>query len=281
MLGRLMVLTLDDNSNQNLHDRALLYYRLLKVSPASAKKVIIGDKQTLGKIEGEFAEDKDTSLRDAIFSEFDTLAVLFNEQSDSFILPEYRVGKVKPLEWVSPEDRLAQEMEEIGLSASISPPPNEYYGNNTIQLEEGKYNSVNLLDLGESDGHNKEPISNESKRYLILGPNLSSSQFQNLWEKLGTGLNIKREVSSIPESTKSVDTNLNQLNIKTIASGNKPDSMRFFFYAYDLDSEVYLLQCSLMKKTRCLDLLIKTSKKESDEMETTIADIITRIFASS
>lgn len=112
MLGRLLSAAVNDFSSQDLHDRALLYYRLLTVSlaptfcpprltphptirpladyppPAAAllqtdlnvaRTVILGHKSKL--IATDFAEERDTGLRDKLYAEFNTLSILYGKPS--------------------------------------------------------------------------------------------------------------------------------------------------------------------------------------------------------
>lgn len=57
MLGRLLARAVNDVSSQDLHDRALLYHRLLKHDPEVARRVCCCEKPP---VSGEFAEDRDT-----------------------------------------------------------------------------------------------------------------------------------------------------------------------------------------------------------------------------
>ncbi|CAM9506027.1 unnamed protein product, partial [Heterosigma akashiwo] len=58
MLGRLLAAALRDASCQDLHDRALLYYRLLRANPEIAKQVIASNIQPVA----HFAEEIDTGF---------------------------------------------------------------------------------------------------------------------------------------------------------------------------------------------------------------------------
>lgn len=57
MLGRLLARAVNDVSSQDLHDRALLYHRLLKHDPEVARRVCCCERPT---VNGDFAEDRDT-----------------------------------------------------------------------------------------------------------------------------------------------------------------------------------------------------------------------------
>lgn len=57
MLGRLLARAVNDVSSQDLHDRALLYHRLMRHDPEVARRVCCCERPPLA---GEFAEDRDT-----------------------------------------------------------------------------------------------------------------------------------------------------------------------------------------------------------------------------
>lgn len=84
MLGRLLKSALNDNSNQDLHDRSLLYYRLL-TGNVSATASLFAAGVACSSIEGDFAEKKDMELNKKLFFEFNSLAVIFGMPSIQFI----------------------------------------------------------------------------------------------------------------------------------------------------------------------------------------------------
>lgn len=90
MLGRLLRKAVNDTSNQDLHDRALLCYRLLASNIRTAESVFAVGAATRG-IEGDFAEKKEVSLKKKIFGEFNTLAVTFGMPSEQFVEEKYQL----------------------------------------------------------------------------------------------------------------------------------------------------------------------------------------------
>lgn len=86
MLGRLLTFALDDASSQDLHDRALFYVRLLREDVEAARDVIACP---IPPISDEFAEEKDSAELDSLFSEFNTLSIMYGERSEQFTAPEY------------------------------------------------------------------------------------------------------------------------------------------------------------------------------------------------
>jgi AP-4 complex subunit beta-1 len=89
MLGRLLRQALNDSTNQDLHDRALLYYRLLSAD-VNAASAIVCTGPACTAAEQRFAEDKDTELDTKLFAEFNTLAIVFKSPSTQFVQEKYR-----------------------------------------------------------------------------------------------------------------------------------------------------------------------------------------------
>ncbi|CAK9045046.1 unnamed protein product [Durusdinium trenchii] len=68
MLGRLLQEAIQDCTHPDVRDRALLYYRLLQVSPEEARRVICAPKEVVE----EFQEEMDADLKDRVFEEFNS-----------------------------------------------------------------------------------------------------------------------------------------------------------------------------------------------------------------
>ncbi len=60
-----------------MHDRALLYYRLLQQGVEIAERVVNPPKQAVSV----FADTQSSEIRDRIFDEFNSLAVVYQEVS--------------------------------------------------------------------------------------------------------------------------------------------------------------------------------------------------------
>lgn len=93
MLGRLLSVAVNDSSNQDIHDRALLYYRILSTDLTVAGKLFKSQNE-LGLHELSelgFAESKDYEQNNKVFVEFNTLAVIYGISSNRFIADEYQL----------------------------------------------------------------------------------------------------------------------------------------------------------------------------------------------
>lgn len=96
MLGRLLSLAVNDTNNQDVHDRALLYYRLLSANELEAAKSLFAtsvlEQPLMPAASGfVFAEDLDDDLRQKVFREFNTLAVIYGMPSSQFVDDKYQL----------------------------------------------------------------------------------------------------------------------------------------------------------------------------------------------
>lgn len=60
---------------QDVHDRALLYYRLLQCNVSVADRVVNPPKQAVSV----FADTQSSEIKDRIFDEFNSLAVVYQK----------------------------------------------------------------------------------------------------------------------------------------------------------------------------------------------------------
>lgn len=93
MLGRLLKSAINDSSHQDIHDRALLYVRLLTSDVQAAESMFKGlgnDYSQRGLNVKGFAELLDTEKLGVIFNEFNTLAVIYEKPSQRFIQKDFQ-----------------------------------------------------------------------------------------------------------------------------------------------------------------------------------------------
>ncbi|RLM91548.1 beta-adaptin-like protein A [Panicum miliaceum] len=72
--------------SQDVHDRALFYYRLLQYDPAVAERVVNPPKQAVSV----FADTQSSEMKDRIFDEFNSLSVVYQKPSYMFTDKEHR-----------------------------------------------------------------------------------------------------------------------------------------------------------------------------------------------
>ncbi|XBI18213.1 hypothetical protein VPH35_060056 [Triticum aestivum] len=78
-LGATLAAGLAD-THQDVHDRALFYYRLLQYDPAVAERVVNPPKQAVSV----FADTQSSEIKDRIFDEFNSLSVVYQKARAKF-----------------------------------------------------------------------------------------------------------------------------------------------------------------------------------------------------
>ena len=251
MLGRLLAKATDDVSSQDLHDRALMYYRLLKAG------VVENVVKTDVSISQNFFEENDAELRTALLEEFNTLSILYGKTAENFIAPEYQVKFTK----MPVEHPLAP-----GDTSTIPVPP-------TAPAPEGQAAPVEPTAAPAGDvmdllgfGDTSLPAATApapSVELLSLAPNvtMTGDEYQSTWASVSdadaTVSTI--QLNAVPASTDSVESALARNNIMTMASGELDTEFKFFLYSKDTSGVFFLLQCNV-SKTPGEPLLIITIK---------------------
>jgi AP-4 complex subunit beta-1 len=85
MLGRLLVSAVNDTTNQDVHDKALLYYRLLSTNVEKSAAVFKRATDDSNSHVDGIANDRDSDELNQIFEEFNTLSVIYGKPCKVFI----------------------------------------------------------------------------------------------------------------------------------------------------------------------------------------------------
>jgi hypothetical protein len=90
MLGRLLASAVNDTANQDVHDRALLYYRLLSTNVEKTESIFkrLSDDSNSHNVN---APDGDTDIQtlEQVYQEFNTLSVIYGKPCVHFIDEKY------------------------------------------------------------------------------------------------------------------------------------------------------------------------------------------------
>jgi len=235
MLGRLLKNATEDVSNQDLHDRALLYHRLLKSSPEIAEAVV-GGSSTLIPVGRKFAEENDCVLTGELLKEFNTLSIIYGQVSETFIQEEFQVKLV-----VTKSQEINKQQDII---APLEPPmPSQQTSTDDVIAD--------LLDFGIST---PPPIPTLRPQVTMDG-----EKYQQLWTAHPEAINAIIPLKKLPDLTSEIETALASFNIQTMASGELPTEFKFFMYAQQNDNDnIILLQAVVEKTTMELTLVVKT-----------------------
>ena len=309
MLGRLLQKATEDMSSQDLHDRALLYYRLLRTASPTDFKIVRDVIDTNTSIEGDlnFAEEGfDDILRDELMKEFNTLSIVYGTTSDNFIAEENQLTFVKmPAE--HPLDRgaarahvqdavmnnLALQVQETsifgtdqGVPATSTAPVAHVPAPVPAATAAPE---MDLLGFGYGTEPTPAPVGppNANASTFSLKPNvtLSGDEYQSKWSAVSDANAhvIIVPLSSQPPSTDAVELPLAQASIKTMASGELPTELKFYLYAQEAspDASTILVQASITKNTPCeIFLTIKIAGPGGVEKAEAFVDILKSTISS-
>lgn len=243
MLGRLIDLSINDISDQDVHDRGLMYYRLLNSNLDVAEKLFAsGDEMRQTHTGDGFAESMQVEKRKMIMQEFNSLSVVFNLTSTKFIEDKYQLRldnaplKDDAFEFdAAPSDAIRQQQKEEQQYSSAS------------SLLEPAAGTANLLDdynMGGSATNNATQSSGWSAADFKLQAKqtIEPTAFQQSWGELaetfnGTVVHLDKAVDSVGELIGSFGA----ANLHCVASGQLPGGgIRLFLYGVQIDDSSLL-----------------------------------------
>ena len=289
MLGRLIKKATEDVSSQDLHDRALFYYRLLRSSPdPNVAKSIITSK-SMSMTTDQFAEEDDSELRAALMNEFNTLCTVYRCKAENFIEEENIVKFVKmpkdhPL---SSEANMAPVADPgvntivdqfggatIGVSLAAHPPVCAPPA--PVSAPPAPMGEVDLLGFGDevSIFSAPQPPGTNSLQSLSLKSNVSitGEEYQSKWSAVSDleAVVVSTPMRFGPTSTDVVEGALGAFNVMTMASGELPTEFKFFLYGQEEDyfgGGYFLIQAVVAKAPSTLTLTIKPCGGDEDPVK--------------
>ncbi|KAK9822016.1 hypothetical protein WJX74_000790 [Apatococcus lobatus] len=284
LLGAVLTAAAAD-SNIDIHDRALLYYRLLQHNLDEARRII---QPPLPHI-ATFAEEQSAEMRDIIFDNFNTLAVLFRAPPSSFLqassleeeedevrLPPLGAAGVPSAGGVGGaaavsagvavdegSSLLADHDNDDAASEAVGPSAN---GNTTASRQGSSGPSQDVLDLlgmdalstnGPVAAPGSHPPPAPSLR-LVSSPQLNPAEFQRLWGVLQPLPAVQASLSSQALSVIEAEQHQRFLrhmaaaSIATMASGGAPPLFKFYFFCQAAHTHARVLIEAIVNKTTSL-----------------------------
>jgi AP-4 complex subunit beta-1 len=265
MLGRLLAKATSDVSSQDLHDRALLYYRLLGsgMDYDTLENVV---KMSKSVPEGMgFSEEADDEFRAALMEEFNTLSILYSKPSVNFIAPEYQVKYVK-----MPDDHplVASSADSSAYAPAhdVTPQVNAVATTAAPIAPAGLVSDFDLLGFG-TESSVPVPVSSSASLSLNATFSMTPDEYQSKWGAIPDAEAIVSMVpmQRLPLSADQVERSLATSSVLTMASGELPNEFKFFLYAADTESgTVFLIQSNIEKTAEPLMIVtVKVSGSES------------------
>lgn len=271
MLGMMLVAGLND-TQQEVHDRALLYYRLLRQSVTDAERVISPPMVAVQW----FSETMTSEVKDKIFSEFNSLSVIFMMPSSSFVEPKAyhseeeveanHTGMHAPDEPAADGvdnatgllDLDAQEGDLLDFESQASSEPSSFGGLGGVPLSAGlpvsgvstmpndaMYDLDDLLGgLGGGPPQQQAAADGGGGAVeMVLAPQakLPPAVFQDHWRTFPVAhqytdtINQETVAALASNGHKEFSQHMMQGYINTMASGGQPPQFKYYFFATTAD----------------------------------------------
>lgn len=276
MFGKLLKYATNDVSSQDLHDRALLYYRLLIKACNDPRKMLDGTLKNISDTIDpsiKFAEEQDSDFINQLMTEFNTLAILYGKPSTNFIAPEFQYTYKKMPE-EHPLDPTISSHPPTPLVVSQGPPPSSDMYDDIMttthpttaatpaaisSLLDGG-GEVDLLGFGTSptNAPSTAPAAASSSLTLNMTVTMSGDTYQSMWSQIADADAIVSTamINSMPLNTDIVERKLAKYGIITMASGELPTEFKFFLYAQDSAKVMtFLIQSNIEKNDEPLMIL--------------------------
>lgn len=288
--------------HQDVHDRALFYYRLLQYNVKVAEQVVNPPKQAVSV----FADTQSSEVKDRIFDEFNSLSVVYQKPSYMFTDKEHRgpfeysdelghlsIGaesrdNVIPAQRVEANDKdlllsTSEKEESRGLAnnGSAYSAPLIYDGASVsrtatqTQAEVAVSNQASLaiddlLGLGQppvaSTPAPPPPPSFKLNAKAVLDP----GTFQQKWRQLP--ISSSQELSVSPQGVAALTApqallrHMQGHSIQCIASGGKSPNFKFFFFAQKAEeSSNYLVECVINTSSSKAQIKIKADDQSTSQ----------------
>lgn len=265
MLGRLLQAAINDSNHQDVRDRALLYYRLLERQATEQAAAIVAQFRTEEPVH-QFTEMVESDLREKLFQEFNTLAVVYNKPSELFISASHLAAPVAELDDEDDEDDGpgGDHDDEEGYSANqpqYSAPAHAPGGHHArhITPASGAAPSMDLLDMdfgGSGSGAGPTPAATAPALALVPNPAMDAGLFQAKWTTGRVVGNVAVQLPAIPSQAE-IERAFAAHRVFTMASGDVGPQFKFFFYAQDAQGQFYLAETLVEKAERVLRATVK------------------------
>ncbi|CAK7353362.1 unnamed protein product [Dovyalis caffra] len=305
--------------HQDVHDRALFYYRLLQHNVTVAERVVNPPKQAVSV----FADTQSSEVKDRIFDEFNSLSVVYQKPSYMFTDKEHRgpfefsdeLGNLSigtesnvPAHVVEANDKdlllSTSEKEEIrgaGTNGSAYTAPS--YDSSLISIATQAQPDLaisnaevaglspqsslaidDLLGLGlpavPAPAPSPPPLKLNARAVLDPGT------FQQKWRQLP--LSVSEELSLSPQGAAALTTpqallrHMQGHSVHCIASGGQSPNFKFFFFAQKAEeSSIFLVECKINTSSAKAQITIKADDQSMSQAFSTLFQSALSKFGTS
>ncbi|KAF1784143.1 AP complex subunit beta [Phytophthora cactorum] len=244
MLGRLLGSAINESNHQDVRDRALLYYRLLEQQPTEQAAAIVAQFRSEETV-SVFAESIETDLKDKLFQEFNSLAVVYNKPSELFVSSTHL-----------PAHEVEEEEEEEDEGYDHTPPPPQQQRTSAAPPQPAAP-SMDLLDMDFGSASSGPPPQAAGPSFaLVPTPVMDAATFQGQWGSRPLVAEVVVQLPTLPPQNE-LEQAFASRGIVTMASGDVGPQYKFFFYAQDTQGRFFLSETLVEKANRTLRASIK------------------------
>ncbi len=260
-LGSLFQSALSESSIPDVHDRALLYYRLITRNAGACRQIITSKDSSSMPFSTKASE-----LDNQLFSEMNTLGVVYRKLASTFVSDGYMLHHTDlndhfsslgfgggDSEIVSGHTNSGDLDSFLGASSTVSVPPT-----NAAPTPSGDL-------LGDLFGFSSPSTVTATKTpevnqiTLVKGAVLDPSKFQSLWVSL-PGNPVVDYTRGLPiPGQKDIESLAASGGIGCIASGDMGDAFKFYFYGVDTLNNTHLSEVILNKNNGKGTITMKTT----------------------
>ena len=257
MLGRLLLAATEDFGNNDVHDRALLYYRLLAADVDEAARVVLCKKDLIDR----FTEEQESETADRIFEEFNTLSVVYGMPSERFIIKASLEETIRQRENVMREQAAEAQGQEIDEDAPLIHGEGEDVPASPQSSAGG---AVGDLLGGSGFGGAAAPAAAAPaaapQLKLFANPTVDPGNFQSKW---GTSPNAEVINFQLGVPDSALEALLARRHIKCLASGNVAGQIKSYFFALEGETTC-LLMCEMLitVASRAVQLTVKCDQPQ-------------------
>ncbi|KYQ90268.1 adaptor-related protein complex 4 [Tieghemostelium lacteum] len=239
ILKNLLIESLNLSLDPDLHDLALLYTRILKLSLEKGQK-ILNSNSNIGNI-NYFLDDENNEIRDKIFEEFNTLSIVYNKHSSTYLYKNIQQN-IKDLELASierKENLLRLEQERDVTSPSKKQQEKEKQNELLIQIEGSTQNVFDSLALEKT-------------------PELSPENFQQSWLEIQEQHKMEIQLSTLPPINE-IESSLLTEGIVCLAYGSVDSYTKLYYHAKQIENgPLFLIEILIDEKSLLMTISFKS-----------------------
>merc|ERR1711865_821466 len=265
MLGKLLAKATADPSNVDVHDKALLYYRLLDTDVEEAQRIICGpeDKSRVT----QFTEDTETEVADQIFEEFNSLSVIYGQPAVKFvtykeILPPGSDGAA--LDSDGDDDDEEDEESEDESEEEAAPLPSAAPPRQAPKDSSDDGSDDDDSDDGDSDsGSGSDDEEMEFKTTQTFGKQVAQV-FEKNWMAASAQESASLRLQMSKSSDKDIEKKLKKAGLHMMATGMNAGSVRAYYIGEREDKAgVFMAELVMNLSSRQVTATLKSDDTSS------------------